>query len=291
MSSQQKRLTDTGTAGASAAATAGASPAADPESSCCARFTRFDRRNFDNPTRIDNKFLPMKPGTQLTLDGRANRGGGALPHRVVFTVTDLTKVINRVRSMVAYDVDSNSGQISEAELAFFAQDNDGNVWNTGEYPEEYDNGRFVGAPNTWIAGLQDAEAGIHMLAAPKVGIPEYLQGRAPRIDFLDCAQVVKTGQRVRVPLDFYQNVLTIHERSPLAPDSGIQSKDHAPGVGIIRVGAFDDPEGETLVLVKATCLGPHALREVREDALKLDRRGSRISDVYSKTPPAQAPEG
>ena len=62
------------------------------------------------------------PGTRLTLEGRANRGGGPLPHTVTFTVTDLTKVIAGVRTRVAWDVDVNEGELSETELAFFAQD-------------------------------------------------------------------------------------------------------------------------------------------------------------------------
>src|SRR3990170_3720292 len=71
---------------------------------------------------------------------------------------------------------ASAGQLVETELAFFAQDDDGNVWNLGEYPEEYENGEFVGAPSTWIAGLAGAEAGVHMLAEPRQGTGYYLQG-------------------------------------------------------------------------------------------------------------------
>lgn len=40
------------------------------------------------------------------------------------------------------------------------------------------------------------------------------------------------------------------ERSPLEPESGHQRKYNAPGAGTVQVGAVEDPEGETLVLVK-----------------------------------------
>src|SRR5262245_29707773 len=50
----------------------------------CELAIRFDRGNFSNPLRINNRFLPMKAGTQWTLEGRANRTGTSLPHQVVF---------------------------------------------------------------------------------------------------------------------------------------------------------------------------------------------------------------
>ena len=82
------------------------------------------------------------------------------------------------------------------ELTFNAQDADGNVWNLGEYPEEYENGHLTGAPNTWIPGVQGAKAGLLMRADPRTKTSRYLQGYSPRIDFLDCAKVFQTHQRV-----------------------------------------------------------------------------------------------
>ena len=129
-------------AGAPAAATAGLDPA-----------------GFSDPTTIDNAWFPLAPGTQFTLAGSANRGEGQRSHRVVFTVTDLTKVIDGVRALVLWDRDYNGGRLEEGELTFHAQDDAGTVWNLGEYPEEYEHGRLKGAPDTWIAGLSRARAG------------------------------------------------------------------------------------------------------------------------------------
>ena len=251
----------------------------------CQRAVAFDPAQFRRPTRISNRFLPLVPGTQLVLEGRANRGGGPLPHRVTFTVTDLVKVINGVSTRVMWDVDENEGEVVEAELAFFAQDNHRNVWNFGEYPEEYEDGFFIGAPNTWIAGVADAEAGIHMLAWPEVG-NTYLQGLAPQVEFLDCARVHADGQSTCVPAGCFNNVLVTHERSPLDPAGGVQTKAHAPGVGIVEVGALDDPEGETLVLAEVVQLDEAGLAQARDEALKLDQRAYRASaEVYGETPP------
>jgi hypothetical protein len=250
----------------------------------CQRAVAFDPDDFDRSTRINNRFLPLKPGRQLVLEGRANRGGGPLPHRVTFTVTNLIKVINGVRTRVMWDVDENEGEVVEAELAFFAQDNDGNVWNLGEYPEEYEDGFFLGAPSTWIAGVGDAEGGIHMRDNPRLG-DSYMQGFVPDIDFLDCATVFDRGLRTCVPVRCFNDILLTHERSPLDPEGGIQTKAHAPRVGLVEVGAVDDPEGETLVLVEPNRLDRASMEAVRQEALKLDQRAYRVSEVYRATKP------
>jgi hypothetical protein len=275
-------------AGAAAAAAGPAS--AQSVTPPCPRAVDFAQAEFPPSPVIDNTWLPLTPGTRLTLEGRANRGGGPLPHTVSFTTTDITKVINGVNTLVVWDVDINEGELAETELAFFAQDTNGNVWNLGEYPEEYDGGDFVGAPNTWISGIGDAEGGIHMLAQPQVG-QQWLQGWVPSIEFLDCARVYTIRHQVCVPFNCYSPYLRTHERSPLDPAGGIQTKDHAKGVGIVQVGAVNDPEGETLVLTDRAQLGPQAMMDARVAAMELDERGYFTSAVYAQTPRAQLPPG
>jgi len=272
-------------AGASPTSAAPAPVARNNNTRPCESITPFDRKDFTNPTRIDNGFLPFVPGTQYVLEGSANPGGGAATRKIVLTVTDLTKVIDGVKTAVLLDKDFNEDVLAEAELAFEAQDRSGNVWNMGEYPEEYENGKFVGAPKTWIAGVANAEAGQNMLGNPKVGGREYLQGFSPKIDFLDCAKVVKTGQHVCVPVKCYDGVLVTEERSPLEPGPARQRKFYAPGVGNIKVLPVNDPEAETLELIRIVKLGPGGMSIIRDKALQLEERAYKISSVYKQTPP------
>ena len=263
----------------------------EPKQPPCNTAAQFDPANFPDRPKIDNQWNPLAPGMQFILAGEADRGGGLLPHRVVSTVTDLTKVINGVRAVVIVEKDINEGDLEEAELAFQAQDNAGNLWNLGEYPEEYDEGKFVGAPDVWISGLGKAEAGNLMLADPQLGTPEYLQGWSPDIDFLDCAKVFKMQEKTCVPVGCYENVLITDERSPLEPESGHQRKYYAPGVGTVRVGAVDDPEGETLVLAEVSELSPEDLAKVRQEALKLEKSAFERNKVYRQTQPVEALPG
>jgi hypothetical protein len=249
--------------------------------------TDFGRAEFSDPLRIDNSFNPLIPGSQFVLEGRADRGAGRRPHRVVLTVTDLTKVLDGVRTRVLWDRDYNAGRLLEGELAFQAQDDAGNLWSFGEYPEEYERGRFAGAPDAWIAGTQGARAGILMRAAPRTQTSSYLQGWAPRIDFADRARVLATGVRTCVPYACYRGVLVIDEWNPSEPGAH-QRKYYAPRVGNIRVGAAGGKEDEVLVLVDAVRLGPRALAAAREEALRLERRAYTVSrETYGSTPPAR----
>jgi hypothetical protein len=217
------------------------------------------------------------------------RGPPSWTRRVVTTVTDLSKVIDGVRTLVIWERDYTAGQLSEPELAFFAQDNTGNVWLVGEYPEEYENGEFDKAP-AWISGQKGARAGITMKAEPQLGTPDYAQGFAPPpVDFTDRARVYKTGQQTCTPIECYENVLVTEEFNPDEPGAS-QLKYYALGVGNVRVGwrGEKEEEKETLELVELNHLDPEALAKVRREALEMDRRAyERSSEVYRETPPAE----
>lgn len=252
----------------------------------------FQRAKFDkSSTHITNEWLPLRPGLQLTYKGSAIPEGQKtrVKRRVVSTVTDLSKWIDGVRTLVIWEKDYTAGKLGESEIAFFAQDKAGNVWLVGEYPEEYENGKFVDAP-TWISGQKGARAGIAMLANPKVGSADYAQGFAPApVEFKDRARVYKKGQKTCTPLKCYQDVLVIEEF-----EKGVAGvfhlKYYAPNVGLVRVGwrGAKEVEKETLALVKRQQLGTKALSKADKEALRLDKNAyKRSAGVYGKTPPAK----
>jgi hypothetical protein len=240
---------------------------------------------FPHPTVVSNRMFPLVPGTRFSYRGTVVEGGSTTPHTVVFTVTDLTKVIAGARTVVALDQDFLQGELQEQELAFFAQDAAGNVWNFGEYPEEYENGRLTGAPDTWITGTAGAHGGRHMLARPSVG-RQYTEGRVPAIEFYDLSRIVSTSQVTCLPSGCLRHVLKVDEWSPNDPVSGHQIKYYAPGVGLVRVGARGGDSREYLRLAAVSHLGQTAMAPVRVAALKMDRRAYHISKVYRVTPPA-----
>jgi hypothetical protein len=248
----------------------------------------FDPTKFPTAARVDNKWLPMPPGTQLVFQGKANRGEGLKPHRVVATVTDLTKVIDGVRTVVVWEQDINHDVLQESEINFNAQDQDGNVWLLGEYPAEYEGGKFKRAPDVWISGVAGARAGVNMRADPRPGTSPYFQGLAPAIEFKDEARVAGIGGRSCVPVDCYDDVLRIKERNPLAPQEGSQLKYYAPGVGNIQVGAIGGKEKEVLVLTAVRQLDANEVAKAREAALDLEAHAYKGSTVYRGTAPLES---
>jgi len=248
----------------------------------------FDRQGFERPTEIDNPWLPLKPGTRFVHKGFTTEAGKRVPHRLVTVVTDLTKVIDGVRTVVLWIEDYRAGQLMETELAFYAQDKHGTVWSLGEYPEEYEEGKFAKAP-AWIHGFEDARAGIAMLAKPQLGTPSYSQGWGPAVSWTDRGKVDKMGLKVCVPLRCYDDVLVIAESSKAEPDAE-QLKHFARGVGKIKVDWRGEGEKlqEVLELTELTQLSPAALAKARAAALKLEKRAYRISkNVYARTAPSE----
>jgi hypothetical protein len=171
----------------------------------------------------------------------------------------------------------------------FAQDNDGNVWHLGQYPEEYENGKFVRAP-AWVHGLEGARAGISMKRTPTLGRHSYAQGYAPPpINWIDRARVYKMGEHTCVPVACYDDVLVTEEFERDKPGA-YQLKFYARDVGNVRVGwrGRNEKEQEELVLVDLVHLSPEEMAKVRDEAIALEQSAyNRSPDVWALTPPLE----
>jgi hypothetical protein len=281
------------TPAATTAATPVPTAAPPPEPTQAEHLTEtIDLTKFSDSTTVDNAWFPLVPGTRFTWEGGATVDGERLKRKVVFTVTDLTKSISGVRTVVGYDLDYTDGQLEEAEIALWAQDDDGYVWHFGQYPEVYEDGKIAETP-AWLHGFEGALAGISMKPEPQPFAPSYSQGWGPAVGWNDRAKVFEMGSKTCVPLACYDDVLVIDEFSRDEPDAH-QLKYYARGIGNVRVGwagSLED-EQEVLVLTKLEHLGPEALAKVRETVLAQDARGYEHSpDVYGKTEHADAPAG
>ena len=267
------------TSGQSASGQSGAvaSPSAGPD-------------QFAAPLTVNNPMFPLVVGTQFTYQGRIVADGESKPHGVTFTVTDVIKTVDGVQTVVAWDRDFLEGELQEQELAFFAQDNQGNVWNFGEYPEEYEGGKFTGAPSTWIRGAAGAYGGIHMLSQPRLGM-KYREGLVPSIEFDDVSVISRAGQQTCPAGVCYHQVLVVDETSPNDPSSGHQIKYYAPRTGLIQVGARGGDAQEFLTLTGVRHLGPAEMAKVRAEVLAMDKRAYKVSKVYGTTRPAQPHQG
>ena len=264
-------------------ATSSPEPTDDPEFA----LEDLSSATFDNPTEINNKYFPLTPGMEYTYEGFTREGSNQVPHSIIFTVTDLTKEIEGIQTVVAYILDYSDGELVEAEIAFYAQDNDGNVWFMGEYPEVYEFGQIVEAP-AWIPGLKGAKAGIVMKVDPELGMPSYAQGWGPAVGWRDRGRVVALGEKTCVPVACYENILVTEEFSQSDPEAA-QVKYYAPGVGNVKVTwKGQDSSREILDLISFTQLTPDAMAEVRTAALELEESAVENSkEVYAASSPLE----
>jgi hypothetical protein len=275
------------TVATSASASASFTPSEAPQREISAE--DFDPSNFDDSATIDNEWFPLTPGTQFIYAGKTTEDDERIGHQDVFTVTDMTKVVDGVRTLVIWDRDYSQGELVEQELALFAQDRDGNVWHFGQYPEEYEQGKIIETP-TWVHGLEGASAGISMKATPRLGTPDYAQGFAPPpINWVDRARVYQVGQSTCVPFGCYGDVLVTEEFEVGKPDA-YQLKYYSRGVGVVRVGwrGSKEEEHEVLVLMKVVQLTPDVMAGVRRAVLAQEERAHKYSeDVWALTRPME----
>jgi hypothetical protein len=246
---------------------------------------KFNRKDFGSPFGDTNRWLPLVPGYQSVRDGTLFRGRRELHHRRRFTVTDVVKVINGVRTVLVLDQDIDAGQIAEQALDYFAQDKHGNVWYMGSYTETYEGGQFVNAVDAWLAGVNGATAGVAMMANPKKGMPGYIQASIPGRETIH-AEVAKLGEKKCVPFRCFSNTLAILE-------DGTEFKYYAEGVGGIATEPnYSGGEQEKERLLNVIQLTPKGLAEFSTLAIRLDQHArSAAGQVFGNSAKARRSRG
>jgi len=176
--------------------------------------------------RIDNPYLPLVPGSRWTYQA----SGVDVDETITVTVTDQTRVVAGVTTTVVHDevVDAD-GTLVEDTYDWYAQDRAGNVWYFGEDTTSYD-GDEISTEGSWEAGVNGAQAGVVMLARPRVGDgyqQEYDPGNAE-----DRAEVLSIDDQVVVMDATYDDVVATVETTPLEPDLA-EKKYYVPGIGAV----------------------------------------------------------
>ena len=215
---------------------AGPKPASAAAAPTC---PSFSPSNFHHSTRIDNPYSPLTPGDLHTYTSNLKK-----QQEVDSTyVTHNTPTIDGIKAVEVRDRVYLDGVLSEETLDWYAQDDQGNVWYMGEFTTELPSGDHTGS---WTAGVDGAQAGYIMEAAPHVG-DNYCQENATSAR--DAAQVVSLTASRSVPYGtFSGNVLQTKEYSLVEPHS--EYKYYAPGVGMLEAialnGGSEDVQLETI---------------------------------------------
>lgn len=246
----------------------------------------FDPANFGDPATGANPWLPLKPGTQWVREGTTDVGSRSVPHQVTTTVTDVYRKINGVLTVAVLDYELDAGQVSQESLDYLAEDNDGNLWYLGGYTEEFEGGRFVGAVDAWLSGVNGAKAGLLVQADPMAGSPPYAVAQ-PDAEEGDVAEVIEVGASRCVPFQCFDDVLVVREGKESAPDN--EFKYYARNVGQIdNVPRSASVHKDVEQLVNLTQLSPAGLAEASAEALRLDHHAvETASDIFGSFPPGK----
>jgi hypothetical protein len=261
-----------------AATSASPTPSTTAVQKVNANYKKFDPKNFGEPFGDLNTWFPLVPGTQTLRDGSITRGSRKLKHQLRVTVTDVTKEVNGVKTVLVLDQDIDAGQVGEASIDYLAQDKSGNIWYLGSYTEIYEGGQFVNAPDAWLAGKRDAKPGVWMLTDPKEGM-KYVQAQTSEESIR--VEVDKVGDRKCVPFKCFNSLRILED--------GSEFKYFAPGVGHIATEPnYSGGEQEIEELINVVKLSPKGLREYSAEALKMDKHARQeAKSVFGNSEPAQ----
>ena len=241
--------------------------------------TTFRAADFVDPRVGSNKWFPLVPGTQWVREGTTLIGNRVVPHEVVTTVTDVTREIDGVTTVLVYDHSVGAGQVVQESIDYFAQDKDGNIWTMGGATEQYEAGRFVAVDEAWLSNVDGAKPGILLPADPTADTPAWLIAQPPGEDG-DAAEFARMQREECVPFGCFQNVLVIREgkRSALSNEF----KYYALGTGQIRNEPLGSSRHEDIeLLINVTKLTAKGLTEASAAALRIDRRAAKEwPDVY-----------
>jgi hypothetical protein len=178
-------------------------------------------------TRIDNPYMPWKPGTVFRYRGRT----GHARELDIVRVTHRTKRALGVKAVVVKDFSRLDGKPEELTYDYYAQDRSGNVWYFGEDSNDYHHGRWVRNDGSWLAGVGGAKPGIVMEAHPKAGDryrQEFYRGHAE-----DRAKVLGAGGPISVAYGHFDRTLLTREHSALEPKV-LERKYYARGIGDVN---------------------------------------------------------
>jgi hypothetical protein len=175
-----------------------------------------------------NPYFVLKPGHQLTLEGKEKRK----QIRLIITVLDETQLVGDVRTRVVEERETADGELREVSRNFFAicAPTD-TVFYFGENVDIYERGAIVSHEGSWRAAPNGARPGVIMPGLNLAGA-RYFQEVAPGVA-LDRAETLSTTETVETPAGRFTNVLKVKETSALERRAkGL--KFYAPGVGLIR---------------------------------------------------------
>lgn len=177
--------------------------------------------------RVDNPYLPLKPGTVSIFRGSKD---GKRARDVVF-VAYRTQRIDGVVCRLVKDRLFLNGRLEERTTDFYAQTRKGTVWYFGEHTAELDKqGHVTNRDGSFESGRDGAQAGIFMPAQAKVGFSARQEDYPGQAE--DHFRIVDLNAHITVPLVSSRHAMLTRETTPLEPKV-VDHKFYVRDIGVV----------------------------------------------------------
>jgi hypothetical protein len=216
----------------------------------------FDTVGFTDPLDIDNQYWPQVAGTIFTYFAETEDGCewntvdvtydedtiDGVTVRVVLDMEWLDESEDCEDKRVTFPTDFPYGDLTEITNDWYAQDDSDNIWYLGEHTvsldvdeEECEDwadpdsvfGETGCLDGSFESGVEDAEAGIVMLAAPSKG--DFYQQEYDEDNAEDWGKVLNF-----IPIDEFEDCLKTKEWTPLERGE-IEHKYYCPEDGLVLI--------------------------------------------------------
>jgi hypothetical protein len=200
----------------------------------------FDLQSCNFESTGANSYFILEPGHKLILENDVGQESEQL--QLVITVQNETKIVNGTETRIVEERETENGELVEISRNYFAVCRPTNdIYYFGEEVDNYVDGEIASHEGAWLAGIDNARAGMIMPGKVEIGLKHY-QEVAPGIAE-DRAEIISINDTLDTPAGEFANVLKTEETNPLKPEEK-EFKYYAPGIGLIQ--------DETLQLVNYT---------------------------------------
>lgn len=191
-----------------------------------------DAPTFSDPTAITNPYYPVASIARAVWHG--DEDGTPVVNEV--TLLPYTRSIDwngdSIEVLILQDFVLEDGLLVDVGYEYYAQADDGSVYQLGEDATAYEDGQVVDHDGTWLVGEDDAPPMLIMPGEPDTGVTFELDTRTSTV--VETGEIISLVEETGTPIS---DGILIRETDV---DGTVEEKVWAAGFGLVEVRADDE---------------------------------------------------